>query len=112
LYREISEKKAMALFARHVLARLPRLCHCFAMETSIKLDSSNRIVLTRALRTAAGISPGQKLRVSSTPGRIVLEVNANTSGDVIKRGKLKVWTGAVPATPIEDAVDQARHYTR
>ena len=82
------------------------------METTIELDASNRIVLTRALRQAAGISPGQKLRISSTPGRIVLEVNANSSGCVVRRGKLKVWTGAVPATPIEDAVDQARHYTR
>jgi len=82
------------------------------METTIELDASNRIVLTRALRAAAGISPRQKLRVSSTPGRIVLEVNANTSGSVVKRGKLKVWTGAVPATPIEEAVDSARHYTR
>jgi len=31
---------------------------------------------------------------------------------VVKRGKLKVWTGDVPATPIEEAVEQARHYTR
>jgi len=82
------------------------------METTIELDASNRIVLTRALRAAAGISPRQKLRVSSTPGRIVLEVKANNSGSVVKRGKLKVWTGAVPATPIEDAVGSARHYTR
>ncbi len=82
------------------------------METSIELDASNRIVLTSALRQAAGISPRQKLRVSSTPGRIVLEVEANISGRVVRRGKLKVWTGDVPVTPIEDAVDLARHYTR
>jgi hypothetical protein len=50
--------------------------------------------------------------VSATPGRIVLEMEANASGSVIKRGKLKVWTGAVPATPIEEAVEQSRHYTR
>lgn len=31
---------------------------------------------------------------------------------VVKRGKLKVWTGAVPAIPIEAAVEIARHYTR
>ena len=82
------------------------------MKTTMQLDSSNRIVLTRALRQAAGISARQKLSVSTTPGRIVLEVNANNSGSVVKRGKLKVWTGAVPETPIEDAVDQARHYAR
>lgn len=50
--------------------------------------------------------------VSATPGRIVLEMEPNASGHIIKRGKLKVWTGAVPATPIEDAVEQARHYIR
>jgi hypothetical protein len=49
---------------------------------------------------------------SATPGRIVLEMEANASGHIIKRGKLKVWTGAVPATPIEEAVAQSRHYTR
>ncbi len=50
--------------------------------------------------------------VSATPGRIVLEMEANTSGRIVKRGKLKVWTGTVPATPIAEAVEQARHYTR
>jgi hypothetical protein len=82
------------------------------MKTTIALDASNRIVLSRELRRAAGIPRRQKLLVSATPGRIVLEMEANPSGRVIKRGKLKVWTGAVPATPIEEAVDQARHYTR
>jgi hypothetical protein len=82
------------------------------METTIELDASNRIVLSRELRRAAGIPRKQKLLVSATPGRIVLEMKANRSGRVIKRGKLKVWTGAVPATPIEEAVEQSRHYTR
>lgn len=82
------------------------------MQTTIELDASNRIVLSRQLRQAAGIPRRQKLRVSATPGRIVLEMEANTSGRLLKRGKLKVWTGAVPATPIEAAVEQARHYTR
>jgi hypothetical protein len=82
------------------------------MKTTIALDASNRIVLSRELRRAAGIPPRQKLRVSATPGRIVLEMEANAAGGIIKRGKLKVWTGAVPATPIEEAVAQSRHYTR
>jgi hypothetical protein len=82
------------------------------MKTTIELDASNRIVLSRELRLAAGIPRKQKLMVSATPGRIVLEMEANTSGRVIKRGKLKVWTGAVPATPIEEAVEQSRHYRR
>ena len=82
------------------------------MKTTIELDSSNRIVLSRELRQAAGIPRRQKLMASATPGRIVLEMEANASGRFIKRGKLKVWTGVVPATPIEEAVEQSRHYTR
>ncbi|HLX95414.1 MAG TPA: hypothetical protein VKU37_06710 [Verrucomicrobiae bacterium] len=82
------------------------------MKTTIALDASNRIVLSRELRRAAGIPRRQKLLVSATPGRIVLEMEANASGRIIKRGKLKVWTGAVPAVPIEEAVEQSRHYSR
>jgi hypothetical protein len=82
------------------------------MKTTVELDASNRIVLSRELRRAAGIARRQKLLVSATPGRIVLEMEPNTSGRIAKRGKLKVWTGAVPSTPIDEAVEQARHYTR
>jgi hypothetical protein len=35
-----------------------------------------------------------------------------SQGKVIKRGKLKLWTGAVPATPLAEAVEAARHYER
>ena len=90
---------------------VPFLCHCFGMTATIKLDVSNRIVLPRDLRRAAGISPGQKLKVSATPGRIVIEMEPN-EGKVVKRGKLKLWTGKVPSTPLEEAVEQTRHYER
>jgi hypothetical protein len=33
-------------------------------------------------------------------------------GRVVKRGKLKTWTGQVPSTPLEEAVDVERHYER
>jgi len=82
------------------------------MKTTIELDASNRIVLSRELRRAAGIPRRQKLTASATPGRIVLEMEPNTSGRIVKHGKIKVWTGAVPATPLEEAVQRARHYTR
>ena len=82
------------------------------MQTTLVLDASNRIVLSRELRRAAGIPRLQKLKVSATPGRIILEMEQNSAGRVVKRGKLKVWTGSVPATPIEEAVEHARHYTR
>jgi hypothetical protein len=39
-------------------------------------------------------------------------MEANASGRIIKRGKLKVWTGAVSPTPIEEAVEKSRHHTR
>ena len=82
------------------------------MKTTVELDASNRILLSRELRRAAGIPRRQKLLVSAMPGRIVLEMEANTSGRIVKRGKLKLWTGAVPATPLVEAVEQSRHYTR
>ena len=78
------------------------------MTSTITVDASNRIVLTRDLRQAAGISVGQKLRVSASPGRIVIEVEPNP-GKIVSKGKLKVWTGEVPETPLEEAVEQTRH---
>lgn len=82
------------------------------MKETVRLDASNRIVLPRDLRRAAGISAGQPLRISATPGRIVIETEANPRGKVVKRGKLKVWTGAVPRTALAEAIEQARRYER
>ncbi|MCP5524663.1 MAG: hypothetical protein H7A46_24305 [Verrucomicrobiales bacterium] len=82
------------------------------MMTTVELDASNRIVLSRELRRIAGIPRRQKLIVSATPGRIVLEMEPNASGHIVKRGKLRIWKGAVPTTPIEEAVDRSRRYTR
>ena len=78
----------------------------------VQLDASNRIVLPRDLRRAAGIPRGQKLEASATPGRITLEVPAAARGKVVKRGKLKLWTGDVPATSLAETVAAARHYER
>lgn len=82
------------------------------MTTIVQLDGSNRIVLPLELRRAAGVPRRQKLKASATPGRIVLEMEPATQGKIIKRGKLKLWTGKVPATPVAEAVDAARHYER
>jgi bifunctional DNA-binding transcriptional regulator/antitoxin component of YhaV-PrlF toxin-antitoxin module len=78
----------------------------------LQLDGSNRIVLPLELRRAAGVPRGQKLKASATPGRIVLEIEPAARGKVVKRGKLKLWTGAVPPTPLAEAVEAARHYER
>ena len=56
------------------------------MTATVKLDGSNRTVLSRDLRRAAGIPRGQKLKVSATPGRVVLEVEPNP-GKIVKRGQ-------------------------
>ena len=82
------------------------------MNTTVEPDKHNRIVLTRDIRKAAGISAGEQLKLTVSPGRIVLEVKTETSGRIIKKGGLKVWTGKVPPVPLEDAVQKARHYTR
>lgn len=82
------------------------------MTAIVQLDRSNRIVLPLDLRRAAGVPRGQKLKASATPGRIILEVEPATRGKVVQRGKLKLWTGAVPPTPIAEAVEAARHYER
>jgi hypothetical protein len=82
------------------------------MNAIIEPDKQNRIVLTRDIRRAAGIAPGEPLQLTASPGRIVLEVKPESSGKIIKKGGLKVWTGKVPPIPLEDAVEKSRHYFR
>ena len=94
------------------LETAPQPRHIRAVTTTLQLDASNRIVLPRELRRAAGIPRGQKLKASATPGRIVLEVEHAGGGKIVKRGKLKLWTGEVPSTPLAEAVEAARHYER
>jgi hypothetical protein len=86
--------------------------HTYGMTATIRVDESNRIVLSRDLRRAAGVATGQTLKASAVPGRIVLETRANARGKVVKRGKLKVWTGTVPRVRLAQAVEQARRYER
>src|SRR6185436_10338909 len=77
--------KKTAVFLRFIrivelslaLANTPRPRHTNGMKTTVELDASNRIVLSRELRRAAGIPRRQKLIVSATPGRIVLEMEPN-----------------------------------
>lgn len=82
------------------------------MTSILQLDASNRVVLPRDLRRAAGVGRCQKLKASATPGRIVLELDVQSHGKVVRRGRLKLWTGPVPATPLRDAVEATRHYDR
>jgi hypothetical protein len=82
------------------------------MNTIIEPDKQNRIVLTREVRQAAGFAPGEPMQLTVSPGRIVLEVKPESSGKIIKKGGLKVWTGKVPPIPLEEAVEKSRHYFR
>ena len=86
--------------------------HDYGVITKVQLDPSNRIILSKDLRRAAGFARGQKIKASAGPGRIVLELEATANGKVVKRGKLKVWTGAVPALPLAEAVEHSRRYER
>jgi hypothetical protein len=95
-----------------VLESAPQPRHVSAVTTIVQLDGSNRIALPRELRRAAGVPRGQKLKASAVPGRIVLEVTPATPGKVVKRGRWKLWTGAVPSTPLAEAVEATRHYER
>lgn len=94
------------------LASTSGVRHDAGVTATIQLDPCNRIVLSREMRRAAGIVPRQKLKVSAAPGKIILELEVKPNGKVARRGKLKVWTGSVPATPLAEAVGQARHYER
>ncbi len=82
------------------------------MNMVIEPDKQNRIVLTRDIRKAAGFVSGEPLQLTVSPGRIVLEVKPESSGRIIKKGGLKVWTGKVPPLPLEEAVEKSRHYFR
>jgi len=81
------------------------------VNATTELDRSNRVSLTRDILRAAGFLDGDKLLVSASPGRIVLECKPNR-GKVIKRGNLKLWNGPVPSIPLDEAVEQVRHYQR
>jgi hypothetical protein len=82
------------------------------MNMVVEPDKHNRIVLTRDIRKAAGIAPGEPMQLTVSPGRIVLEVKPEPSGKIIKKGGIKVWTGKVPPIPVEEAAEKSRHYFR
>jgi len=82
------------------------------MNSIIEPDKYNRIVLTRDVREAAGISSGDTLKLIATPGRIVLEIEPQSRGRIIRRGKIKMWTGNVPPLPIAEVVQKVRRYQR
>jgi AbrB family looped-hinge helix DNA binding protein len=75
-------------------------------------DSTHRIVLTKEIRNALNLKPGQPLEVSLTPGAVLLTPVAAANGKLIRKRKLKVYAGKIPNVDVEEAVAKARHYTR
>lgn len=86
-------------------------CHFRAMEAETTLDKAQRLVLSKAIREASGIKPGQKLQVQAMPGMILIST-PHVPAKLVKRGKLKVIDAPKPDFSVEEAVRKARHYTR
>ena len=82
------------------------------MKTVITADSTQRIILTRALSEAAGIRSGERVEVTATPGLILISPATRAKGKIVKKGKAKIFTGEIPDVSIAEAVNAARHYTR
>jgi len=82
------------------------------MKLLITPDNMHRIVITRDMRREAGIGPREKLEVTVSPGMILISPAALSKGKVVKRGKLKVFTGDVPDVDLAEAVNHTRRYTR
>jgi bifunctional DNA-binding transcriptional regulator/antitoxin component of YhaV-PrlF toxin-antitoxin module len=75
-------------------------------------DSTHRIVLTKQIRDALNLKPGQPLDVSIATGAVLLTPIPTATGKLVRKRKLKVYTGKIPNVDVEEAVTQARHYTR
>jgi bifunctional DNA-binding transcriptional regulator/antitoxin component of YhaV-PrlF toxin-antitoxin module len=75
-------------------------------------DSTHRIVLTREMRDALNLRPGEPVEISIAPGILFLSAVPSSEGKIVRKGKLKVYTGKIPDIDVEKAVQKARHYTR
>ena len=75
-------------------------------------DSTHRIVLTKEIRNALNLKPGQPLEVSISAGAVFLSPIPAGKGRIVRKGKLNVYTGKIPDVDVEEAVSKARHYTR
>jgi bifunctional DNA-binding transcriptional regulator/antitoxin component of YhaV-PrlF toxin-antitoxin module len=83
-----------------------------AVKTVTTLDKTQRLVLTKAMRQVAGISPGEKLEVTATPGLILIAPASRAHGRIVRKGKAKVFTGKIPDLDGAAVVNAVRHYTR
>jgi bifunctional DNA-binding transcriptional regulator/antitoxin component of YhaV-PrlF toxin-antitoxin module len=77
------------------------------MKMAVKLDPTNRIVLTKAIRETAGIPEGATLTLTATPGVIVIGPEPKRA-KIVKKGKIKVLYGNPPSAPVEEDVNASR----
>jgi hypothetical protein len=92
---------------RFLDCHLPRRRHFYGMKTAVTLDPTNRIVLTKAIRQAAGIPEGATLTLSATPGVILLSPEPKRA-KIVKKGKIKILYGNPPTAPVQDDVNESR----
>lgn len=81
------------------------------MQSTAKLDKTNRIVITRPMRELIGAKPGQTLIIQASPGLLVISTK-HVPARLVKKGKLKVIDCPLPDVSVAEAVDEARHYFR
>jgi AbrB family looped-hinge helix DNA binding protein len=74
-------------------------------------DSTHRIVLTKEIRSALNLKPGEPLNVSISAGAVFL-TPAKRKGKLVRKGKIKVYTGEIPNIDVEEAIHKARQYPR
>jgi len=75
-------------------------------------DSTHRIVLTREIRDALNLKPGQSLNISISAGAVFLTPAPVSNGKLVTKGKLKVYTGKVPSIDVEEAINKSRRTPR
>ena len=85
------------------------VCHISPMK--VIPDSTHRIVLTKEIRNALNLKPGEPLNVSISAGAVFL-TPAKPNGKLVRKGKIKVYTGEIPKVDVEEAINKARQYPR
>jgi hypothetical protein len=66
-----ADRRGQVRTAQNSLEITPQTRRDNGVTATVQLDASNRIILSRDLRRAAGIARRQKLKISAGPGRIV-----------------------------------------
>lgn len=71
-------------------------------------DSAHRIVLTKEIRNALNLKSGEPIEVSLRAGAVLLTPVGPSEIKIASKGKLKVYTGAIPDVDIEKAIAEGR----